>query len=57
MKKNKQPVPVQKGKIDPNPMTMKQLTHTQRLAERSEEIKGIRKGQHTDLHTPRKGRG
>lgn len=56
MKKRDSAVPVQKGKIISNPPTMKQMPYPERVAERSKEIKEIRRGQHTDLHTPRKGR-
>lgn len=56
MKKDKFEVPVQNGKIDSNPMTSKQMTHKEKLIEREKELNGIRKGQHTDLHTPKKGR-
>lgn len=49
-------VPVQKGKIISNPPTMKQMPFPERVAERKKHIKETRRGQHTDLDTPRKGR-
>lgn len=49
-------VPVQKGAIDPNPKTMKTMTHTERLNERAEEMTKTRWGQRMDLQTPRKGK-
>lgn len=56
MKKNEYKVPVQKGRIISNPPTMKQMPYVERVEERATQIKDIRRGQHTDLHTPRKGR-
>lgn len=55
-KKNSYDVPVQKGKIDSNPPTMKQMPYVERVEERRKEIKDIRRGQHTDLVTPSRGR-
>ena len=56
MKKRSGEVPVQKGKIISNPPTMKQMPYPERVAERHKEIRDIRRGQHTDLHTPKKGK-
>ena len=47
-------VPVQKGKIISNPPTMKQMTYPERVAERAQELKDIRRGQHTDLKIPKR---
>ena len=55
-KKDSFSVPVQKGSIDPNPKTMKTMTHTERLIERADEMNKTRWGQRMDLHTPRKGK-
>lgn len=52
----KSEVPVQKGKIISNPPTMKQMPYRERVAEREKEYKDIRRGQHTDLVTPSRGR-
>lgn len=49
-------VPVQKGRIISNPPTMKQMPYTERVNERARDMNEIRRGQHTDFHTPRKGR-
>jgi hypothetical protein len=46
-------VPVQKGSIDPNPMTMKQMTHPQKVAQAREEQALRRSGQTMTLHEPR----
>lgn len=54
MKKRESQVPVQKGRIEGNPQTMKQMTHPERLREREGEVKELRRGQHLDLHTPKK---
>ena len=56
MKKKNYEVPVQKGKIISNPPTMKQMPYNERVDERRKEIHDIRRGQHTDLHTPKKGK-
>ena len=55
-KKVNHDVPVQKGKIISNPPTMKQMTYSERVKERAQEITGVRRGQHTDLHTPKQGK-
>jgi len=52
----KKQVPEQKGKIEPNPMTSKQMTHTQHVAERVQELKDLRKGKTLDYHSPQKKR-
>jgi hypothetical protein len=54
MKKQSKEVPVQKGKIDSNPMTMKQMNQDQKVRERREQIKESRRGQTTDFHSPRR---
>jgi hypothetical protein len=54
--KRESKVEIQKGKIISNPPTMKQMTYPERVTEREKEYKDIRRGQNTDLHTPRKGR-
>jgi len=56
MKSKVNKVPVQKGNIISNPPTMKQTPYIDRVKERGKEIKDIRRGQHTDLETPSKGR-
>lgn len=56
MSKKPSEVPVQKGRIISNPPTMKQMPYPERVEEKRKEIHDIRRGQHTDLHTPRKGR-
>lgn len=56
MKKDKQSVPVQKGKIESNQMTMRHMPYDQRVKEREKEYKDIRSGQDLTLHVPRKGR-
>jgi hypothetical protein len=55
-KKGAYSVPVQKGTIDSNPPTMKQMPYTERVMERKRELQEIRRGQHTDLATPRRGK-
>lgn len=49
-------VPVQKGKIISNPPTMKQMPYPEHVAERKKQLKETRRGQHTNLESPRKGR-
>jgi hypothetical protein len=49
-------VPVQKGKIIANPTSMKQMPYPERVAERKKQLKETRRGQSTELDTPRKGR-
>lgn len=49
-------VPVQKGRINPNPPTMKTTLYPERVRQREEQLREIRRGQTTDLVTPRKGR-
>lgn len=56
MKNRESKVPIQKGKIISNPPTMKQMPYVERVAERRKEIQDIRRGQHTDLKVPSKGR-
>jgi hypothetical protein len=53
-KENK--VEVQKGMIDPNPMTMKQKTHHQKINDATAEMALRRHGQTLDLHIPKTGR-
>jgi len=45
-------VPVQKGHIVANPMTMKQMPHQERLQERKAEIRKRVDGQTTEYHSP-----
>ena len=47
-------VPVQKGKINANPMTMKQMTHAERVTERRDELALLKRGQTLDLKTPKR---
>lgn len=54
-KKDSFDVPVQKGRIDSNPPTMKQMPYNERVSERRKEISEIRRGQHTDLKIPGRG--
>lgn len=58
MSKNREKfdVPVQKGSINPNPMTSKQMIHPEKIKEREMEIKKVRWGQTLDLHVPREKR-
>ena len=49
-------VPVQKGKMNPNPVTIKQMTYPERVRERDEEMKGLRRGQTMDMHEPKRSR-
>jgi hypothetical protein len=50
-------VEVQKGPIDPNPTTLRQMTHPQRVADRVEELRMLRGYKTLDLHEPKEGRG
>lgn len=52
--KSSREVPVQKGKIISNPPTMKQMSYPERVAERAQELRDIRRGQHTDLKIPKR---
>lgn len=54
--KKERSVPVQKGTIISNPPTMKQMPYTERVRERASELREIKRGQHTDLKTPRSGK-
>jgi hypothetical protein len=45
-------VPVQKGEINSNPRTMKQMTHKERVAERAKELKDLRRCQTLDYYSP-----
>jgi hypothetical protein len=47
-------VEVQKGSIDPNPMTSKFMKHSQKLVERHDELRLMRYGQTLDYHEPKK---
>lgn len=49
-------VAIQKGKIISNPPTMKQMPYIEKVSERRKEIHDIRRGQHTDLKTPKRGK-
>jgi hypothetical protein len=55
MKKSGAKVPVQKGTIISNPPTIKQMPYTEKVSERRKQLSETRKGQRTDLATP-KGR-
>ncbi len=50
----KHKVAVQKGSIDPNPMTMKQMTHRECLSERSEQLRMLKDGQTLKYREPKK---
>lgn len=50
-KQNK--VEVQKGPIESNPMTSKQMTFAQKVQEAREQAALRRHGQHTDLQEPK----
>jgi hypothetical protein len=55
MKKSRE-VPIQKGKIIANPMTMREMPYNERVKERETELRELRHGKTLDLHTPKKGR-
>jgi len=50
-------VPVQKGSIDPNPMTMKQQSRERVVAEAVHNQRELKRFQTLDLHTPRSSKG
>jgi len=47
-------VEIQKGAINPNPMTMKQMTHRETVAEQRQENALRRSGQTLTLHQPKR---
>jgi len=49
-------VPIQKGKIISNPMTMKQMPYRERVSERREEIAERKSGQTLKECEPSRGR-
>lgn len=49
----KHKVPVQKGPINPNPMTMKQMTHSECISERSEQLRMLKDGQTLKYKEPK----
>lgn len=48
------PVEIQEGRIDPNPMTMKQKTFPEKVSDRQQEMRELRDGKTLILKTPRK---
>lgn len=46
----------QKGPIDPNPMTLRQMPHSERVRDREHEISERRRYQTLDLCVPKTGR-
>lgn len=53
MKKSDRQVPVQKGPINPNPTTLKQMTHSERLKDRAHELSELKRCQTLDYKSPR----
>lgn len=47
-------VPQQKGPINPNPMTSKQMPHIAKQIEKARENEITRRNQTLDLHEPKK---
>lgn len=46
-------VPIQKGFINPNPLTMKQMTQGQKLEDAGRNRAGVKKGQTLSIVTPK----
>ncbi len=44
----------QKGPIKADVKTSKMMTHSEKLTERADQLKGIRDGQTLKLHTPKR---
>ena len=51
---SREKVPVQKGPINPNPMTSKQMPHIEKKFEKAHENEITRRNQTLDLHEPKK---
>lgn len=50
----KEKMPVQKGPIESNWKTYKNATHTEKMAAREEELRGLRSGITPSMHMPKK---